>query len=80
MLKPTVAHNTTYRFLERANGDGYDVQKVIDGKACPGCMGKITGRTGSWLAEWVDGSRIGFFQTPKDAAKAMDGYLAVICN
>jgi hypothetical protein len=68
---------TTYLFHSLATGDGYDVQKVIDGNPCQGCMGTLTGKPGSWDAEWVDGSKVGVFDTPLEAAKALDAFFYV---
>lgn len=62
-----------YQFVRREDGV-HEVRFVVDGKPCPGYLGLLSGQPGEWEAEWVDGSKLGSFQTPTDAAAALANY------
>lgn len=71
-----MAH-TSYRF-ERVAPGIYDARLLVNGVPCPGKMGTLTGRSGNWQAEWVDGSRVGTFDTLKDGAAALRNFRYLI--
>lgn len=62
-----------YRFTPLEAGQ-YEVHLLVNGIPCPGRMGVLTGRPGNWQAEWVDGSRVGTFDTLQDGAKALEEF------
>lgn len=62
-----------YRFTPLEPGK-YEAHLLVSGIPCPGRMGVLTGRPGNWQAEWVDGSRVGTFDTLQDGAKALENY------
>lgn len=72
-LRVSVEIQDGYRFIPIESGK-YEVYLLVDGVQCPGRMGVLTGRPGNWEAEWVDGSRVGTFDTLQDGAKALENY------